>query len=110
ESGQAVERFLKGMEQDNIKLVLEGVRQNRHALRTVGEQAKAEIETLLLGELCNITEQFSGAGKPSGAGGGDCGIAFIPSHISAKDLQRSWEKSGIRPLEIQICYQGANEI
>jgi len=110
DSHLAVDRFLQGMKQNETPLILQGVRQNREALRTVGEQSGAGIETRLLSELCDITEQFSGSGKPSGAGGGDCGIAFIPSHTPVNQLKAAWQKAGITPLDIQICYEGARHI
>lgn len=106
-STQAVDLFLQGMKQNDTQLILEGVKQNRVALRTVGERAGTEIETPLLSELSHVAEKYFGAGKPSGAGGGDCGIAFMPSDQSTDQLQAEWKKAGIIPLDIQINRDGA---
>ena len=46
------------------------------------------------------------AGKPSGAGGGDCGIAVSlleDSPEKQQQLFREWEKVGIIPLTLQIA-------
>ncbi|MFA1821114.1 phosphomevalonate kinase [Virgibacillus oceani] len=101
DSEEAVEKFMNGMKTVNIPLLLQGVMENRYALRTVGEQAKVEIETPLLCTLCDLAEEFGGAGKPSGAGGGDCGIAFMPSRESAENLMKAWGKVGIKPLALK---------
>lgn len=106
-SDKAVYNFLKGMEESNIELLLQGVKQNREALAAVGRYANTPIETPLLSRLCDLAESLGGAGKPSGAGGGDCGIAFMPTEEKAKELLMEWEKAGIKPLAIQPTVDGA---
>lgn len=110
DSKTAVTSFLKGIRTKNPLLIIEGVKQNRRALATVGENANVDIETPLLKTLCDLAEQYGGAGKPSGAGGGDCGIAFMPSKEKAQQLTKAWEKAGIRPLDIVMYPNGAGEI
>ncbi|AXI11062.1 phosphomevalonate kinase [Oceanobacillus zhaokaii] len=107
DSEAAVGTFFKGMEEESVADLLEGVKANRQALATVGKHANAPIETPLLATLCNLAEQFGGAGKPSGAGGGDCGIAFMPSREQATELMRAWEEAGIKPLALQPNSHGA---
>lgn len=106
-SEMAVKGILKGIEEQNTSLILEGVKQNRKTLATVGRHADAPVETPLLSELCDLAEQYGGAGKPSGAGGGDCGIAFMPSKKKAEDLMKAWIQAGIKPLDIKINPYGA---
>lgn len=108
-SEEAVGDFLKGMTESDISLLLKGVQKNRHALQAVGKHANVAIETPLLRTLCDLAETYGGAGKPSGAGGGDCGIAFMPSPEKAKALMQAWEKAGIKPLAIQPYGHGAIE-
>lgn len=107
DSTKAVGDFLRGMEKDNHSLLLDGIKQNRRALAMVGEHANVAIETPLLTKLCDLAEAFGGAGKPSGAGGGDCGIAFMPSREKAQALLEAWSKAGIKPLDLQPYLQGA---
>ncbi len=106
-SENAVGDFLTGMEEENVELLLKGVRKNRQALSTVGKDANTPIETPLLSKLCDLAESLGGAGKPSGAGGGDCGIAFMPTQEKADELMKLWEKAGIKPLTLQPNSHGA---
>ncbi|MBY7141842.1 phosphomevalonate kinase [Virgibacillus sp. NKC19-3] len=108
-SENAVGDFLKGMTESDIALLLKGVKENRQALQAVGQHANVDIETPLLRTLCDLAEGYGGAGKPSGAGGGDCGIAFMPSQEKAKALMQAWEQAGIKPLAIQPYEYGAIE-
>ncbi|AVQ97721.1 phosphomevalonate kinase [Oceanobacillus iheyensis] len=107
-SEKAVTTFLKGMQQEDVDLLLAGVKQNRTALSEVGRQANVAIETPLLRTLCDLAEAHGGAGKSSGAGGGDCGIAFMPSMEKADALMKAWEKAGITPLSIKPSTVGAS--
>lgn len=107
DSEQAVDNFLKGMTESDTSLLLKGVKQNRRALAKVGENAKVAIETPLLSKLCDLAEQYGGAGKPSGAGGGDCGIAFMPSKEAAQEVMEAWTLAGIKPLDIKVNPYGA---
>lgn len=106
-SEKAVGDFLAGVQDADIELLLEGIRKNRHALRDVGRAADTAIETPLLETLCDLAESHGGAGKPSGAGGGDCGIAFMPSREQAERLMEAWEAAGIRPLALKPYPYGA---
>jgi phosphomevalonate kinase len=101
-SDEAVSKFLTGMDEGDVGLLLKGVKENREALATVGRHANTPIETPLLSELCDLAESFGGAGKPSGAGGGDCGIAFMPTKEKADELMKAWEKAGIRALNLRL--------
>ncbi|HLR07754.1 MAG TPA: phosphomevalonate kinase [Bacillota bacterium] len=107
ESKRAVDHFLTGVQKADVPLLLKGVKQNRRALREVGERAHADIETPLLSRLCDLAEYYGGAGKPSGAGGGDCGIAFMPTSEKAAEVMQAWEKNGIKPLALKLYPYGA---
>ncbi len=106
-SEQAVSRLLRGMEQDDDKLFLSGIKQNREALAQLGLDAKVELETEMLYRLSMKAEDYGGAGKLSGAGGGDCGLAFIPHEQSCQKLHEDWDEIGIKPLHIAIHLEGS---
>lgn len=110
DSEEAVEHFLKGVQTENLPQLLQGIKQNRAALVTVGKEAQTELETSMITQLCNLAEELGGAAKQSGAGGGDCGIAFMPSIESANHLTHVWEEAGIIPLELQPYFNGATPI
>lgn len=110
ESEEAVDNFLTGIESKDLPLLLKGIKKNRAALVAVGKEAKTELETPMIKRLCDIAEELGGAGKQSGAGGGDCGIAFMPTEESAKNLICSWQKEGIIPLELKPYQYGASAL
>ncbi|MHA6253162.1 phosphomevalonate kinase [Oceanobacillus sp. CAU 1775] len=105
-SEKAVEQLLTGMEQQNISQILSGIKANRQTLAEIGRQADTAIETPLLSKLCDIAESLDGAGKPSGAGGGDCGIAFMSTEEQAIALFEAWKEAGIKPLAIHSHPKG----
>ncbi|GAB4075200.1 phosphomevalonate kinase [Barrientosiimonas marina] len=110
DSADAVGRFTRGIREADPALIMDGARQNRQALAAVGRQAGAPVETPLLTTLCDLAEAHGGAGKPSGAGGGDCGIAFMPSKAQADALMAAWEEAGIQPLALRPNATGATRI
>lgn len=100
QSAVAVDVILRGIESGDSKEILDGITANRQALATLGKNAESNIETALLKELCDITERNGGAGKPSGAGGGDCGIAFLAGREKERKVISEWGKAGIKPLNL----------
>ncbi len=109
-SEKAVHKFLTGMDEENPSSILTGIKENRLALAEIGKQADVLIETPLLTTLSDLAEKLGGAGKPSGAGGGDCGIAFMPTKRQREELFHAWERAGIKPLAIKSHPAGAIRI
>ncbi|GFP76950.1 phosphomevalonate kinase [Clostridium fungisolvens] len=105
ESSIAVERLINGFEVNDCIEVINALKQNRKVLQKLGENARTDIETEKLKILCTIAEKFGG-GKSSGAGGGDCGIAFLRDDIYKKNLYDEWEKASIKPLALNISEDG----
>lgn len=106
-SEKAVHTLLKGLEEANLSLLFKGVKANRSALAQVGKLANAPVETPLLATLSDLAEELGGAGKPSGAGGGDCGIAFMSTAEQAENLFEAWKQAGIKPLTLKSYSEGA---
>lgn len=106
DSRQAVNNILQGMETDDERLFFKGINQNRKALVNLGLQAKVPIETARLGLLSDAAEDLGGAGKLSGAGGGDCGLAFLPKNVTCFTLHKTWTKQGIKPLSLKVTHTG----
>lgn len=109
-SEMAVGMMLEGIEKKSVSDLLTGMKENRRCLATVGENAGVDIETPLLAELADLAEQSGGAGKLSGAGGGDCGIAFIHSKEKPEQLLTAWKNAGIQTLAIQPYSKGVHLI
>lgn len=79
---------------------IDGVRQNLVQLDT---KTRLGIFTDRLNALCTAAEAVGGAGKPSGAGGGDCGIAFVGA-AARPDIARmreQWTAAGVVPLDVR---------
>jgi phosphomevalonate kinase len=105
ESSIAAERLIKGFEMNDSIEAINALKQNRKVLQKLGEKAGVDIETERLKALCTIAEEF-GSGKSSGAGGGDCGIAFLKDNINKQRLHDEWEKVSIKPLDLSVSEDG----
>ncbi len=105
ESRECVDMFTEtllsqslGTPEQNVSLA---VRRARTLLQRLGEDRGITIETDTLRELCTIAEEHDAAAKPSGAGGGDCGIAFAAHTDSIPGILREWKQRGIMPLNLE---------
>src|SRR5699024_5755690 len=63
ESRDAVALILQGMKTNQVDLFINGIRQNRKALATLGEIAEVDIETEKLHILAMKVEEVAGVGK-----------------------------------------------
>ena len=84
----------------NVEDFLKGIRQYRNWLNQLEILTELTIETPLIRTFIEVCSQNSGSGKSSGAGGGDCAIAFFPHPIAISDILLS---KGIMPLTITIA-------
>ena len=101
ESESAVGNLVRSFEEDDCLRAISSMSQNRQALMQLSEVAEATIETAKLKQLIRIADKF-GSGKTSGAGGGDCGIAFLNGESSVAELYAEWNKEQILPLDLMV--------
>ncbi|MFT4295984.1 MAG: phosphomevalonate kinase, partial [Micropruina sp.] len=73
-SGRNVQALERALQADDAAATLGCLRTARRVLQELGELSGIVIETPALRALCDAAERCGAAGKPSGAGGGDCGI------------------------------------
>lgn len=106
-SKAAVSCIVRGCKENNATMMLEGIKSNRHALRTISSLANVEIETPVLAQLATIASNY-GSGKSSGAGGGDCGIAFVIAEEKCEQLKQAWKKANIIALDLSPSLKGTN--
>jgi phosphomevalonate kinase len=78
-------------------------------LGRLGEETGIPILTPPLARLVAAARRAGAVGKPSGAGGGDCGIAFATSLGQAEAVRAAWREEGIVPLPLAIAADGAHE-
>ncbi|MDP4084886.1 MAG: phosphomevalonate kinase [Bacillota bacterium] len=107
ESKKAVINLIRSFETKDCKDAVASLTINRNALKMLMKTANLSIETPLLKKLSDLAETF-GSGKSSGAGGGDCGIAFTENEDYAMELKLVWEKAGIIPLKLEVSKKGVS--
>jgi len=75
-------------------------------LQAVGRDLDLPIVTPELAALMDVAARLGIAAKPSGAGGGDCAIAFARSSLEAQALRAAWRDAGFLPLALAIDHEG----
>ncbi|MGY0498424.1 phosphomevalonate kinase [Nocardia sp. FBN12] len=102
-SNDCVERLVAAVEADDSQAVRAEIDSARTLLVDLDARSGLGIMTPRLHDLCAAGAAVGAAAKPSGAGGGDCGIALIertrPAAIA--ELTGRWITAGIRPLPLR---------
>ena len=106
-SFDSVTGLINSFERNDCSSAISFLKQNRVALMNLGISAGLQIETAKLKALCNSAEEF-GSGKSSGAGGGDCGIAFLQEEAHIQGLHEAWKVADISPLKLNISKKGVS--
>lgn len=89
-------------EKDSI-CFLEGIRHYHQWMRKLSKQTGLPIETPMLSQAMGLAEQADWICKISGAGGGDCALAFNPvSQASRTALEQVIKETGVQVLDLQI--------
>ncbi|QNP74723.1 phosphomevalonate kinase [Streptomyces roseirectus] len=101
-SDTCVRAAIRALERGDDDELLHQVRRARRILADLDDAAGLGIFTPGLTALCDAAEAVGGAAKPSGAGGGDCGIALLDATAAPNTarLHQRWAAAGIRPLPI----------
>lgn len=110
DSKKCVEKMIHAFKEENVEEIQKQIGINRELLVNMGNDLDIVIETPLLSELCNIAIEFNGYGKPSGAGGGDCGIVIFKDNEHLNELTDKWEKYGIRYLPLKVYEKKGDNI
>lgn len=104
ESHTLVDDLVAAFDADDAEASLTTIRSVRALLRRLSDSTGSLIETEALHDLCEIAETHGAAAKPSGAGGGDCGIALARTQPEARTeahtILSGWKAAGIRPLDL----------
>jgi phosphomevalonate kinase len=75
-------------------------------LERLGADLDLPIVTPGLARLMATARRLGAAVKPSGAGGGDCGVALVRSAAAVAALHEAWRADGIMPLPLGIATAG----
>lgn len=107
QSRRALEELVDACRSGRGERAIAALHHARRALVRFGEDAGIDVEPQPLRRLGDAAEAVGGAGKMSGAGGGDCGIALIPAVPALRErLCAMWREAGIIPLELGTAAEG----
>lgn len=93
----AADAFLRSYEAGDAPALLHAVGAAHDALAALGRDADLPIVTPALDAAAVLARELGGAAKPSGAGGGDVGVAFFSDPDSAEAF-----RNRIGPLNLRI--------
>jgi len=104
-----VKKLIIAFQTNNKEKIISLIRKNEEYLREFGDKSGVNIETKTLALLSRIVNENGGAGKLSGAGGGDCGIAIVFDKKKIKKIKKEWKKNKIYFIETRISKEGIKE-
>ncbi|WP_328296380.1 phosphomevalonate kinase [Streptomyces sp. NBC_00435] len=102
-SRRVVDALVQALRPGENRIPLSTIETARRLLSTLDQQTSAGIFTPALTTLCDAARLLGGAGKPSGAGGGDCGIALLPDGADPDALHEAWTDAAISPLALRTA-------
>lgn len=103
---QSSQALVMGLQAHDADACREAIVTGRAAMHTLGDALGVSLETPDLTRLAEAARACGTAGKPSGAGGGDCGIAIAFDPAQADCVTTGWNRVGIRPLSLAIAGRG----
>nr|Q9KWG3.1 RecName: Full=Phosphomevalonate kinase; Short=PMK [Streptomyces sp. CL190]BAB07792.1 phosphomevalonate kinase [Streptomyces sp. CL190] len=103
-----VRSAVTALESGDDTSLLHEIRRARQELARLDDEVGLGIFTPKLTALCDAAEAVGGAAKPSGAGGGDCGIALLDAEASRDitHVRQRWETAGVLPLPLTPALEG----
>ncbi|MEU6009347.1 phosphomevalonate kinase [Streptomyces sp. NPDC047453] len=103
-SDECVRASIRALERGDDHELLQQVRGARQVLADLDDEVRLGIFTTRLTALCDAAEAVGGSAKPSGAGGGDCGIALLDATAerAISRLRERWAAAGVLPMPIDI--------
>lgn len=106
---RAVQALGQALRHGHAPGVLAAIHTARETLAFLGERAHVAIETPELERLIEVANAADAEAKPSGAGGGDCGIAIAFDAKTAERVVAGWRDAGICPVPVEIARYGLHE-
>jgi mevalonate kinase len=106
ELGSLTEEFISGCANDDADRVMRMARYATPQLAALGGHIGLPIVTPALAEAAKLAEALGGAAKPSGAGGGDVGVAFLTDRGAAETFRQRAPHIGLEILSIRTGASG----
>jgi phosphomevalonate kinase len=106
----AVTRFEAGLFARDTPEIIASVAAAHLGMEMLGQAAGVPIVTPVLGHAALLAAEVGGAAKPSGAGGGDVGIAFLPDPEAAREFRARATDVGLGILDLYVDPTGISRI
>jgi len=101
-----VRQLIPEWKKGNRKGVLALIQKNEDLLRELGQKSGVLIETDGLRKMSALANQAGAAGKLSGAGGGDCGIAVSFDRTASETVRKAWATNGFSVIDTTVSPAG----
>ncbi len=99
---RVAERFADAFAAGDVTRIVAEAAAYHDAMRSLGEAAGAPIVETRLATLAALAREHGGAGKPSGAGGGDVAVAFFDASAKRVSFERACRDRGFTVLDAKL--------
>ncbi|HVZ73574.1 MAG TPA: hypothetical protein VHJ20_14445 [Polyangia bacterium] len=106
----AVSRFEAGLFARDPGEIFAAIGAAYAGMDMLGQAAGVPIVTPLLAHAATLAHELGGAAKPSGAGGGDVGIAFLPDRDAAEEFRARARDLSLGILDLFIDPTGVTRL
>ena len=100
-----VEDLADAIKDEDGEEIIKLVNENHLLLSELTKKSKVNIETKELRKMHEIAKKY-GAGKLSGAGGGDCGIGVCFDKDKSEKMKKAWQANGLDVIDVKISDDG----
>lgn len=107
-SRSAVDDLVMALQNDDTEGILRAYAGSRDALLMFDLETGGGIETTALRTLRKSSEKVGAVAKPSGAGGGDCGVVLSDMREDLSRMLEEWKHVGIERLPLTVTTQEDN--
>jgi len=104
--GDAAAHFIAACVDDDARRAIAAARAANSVLAALGQEIGLPIVTPSLAAAATLAEELGGAAKPSGAGGGDVGVAFLTDQEAARTFRERAPHLGVEILSIRTDARG----
>lgn len=100
---QMVQAARQALENESLNQFLNLIAKNQQALQALALSYDLAIVSDQLANFIHVSQKAGWIPKISGAGGGDCGLAFSDQSHSTKGVLQAWQTQHIQALDFQIA-------
>ena len=105
-----VDSIIDSFDFNNDREVKMMIHKNQSDIIELNHESKAELLTKELEKAIEIANDNDCVGKISGAGGGDCAIAFCFNEENCEKVTNAWEKAKLYPIDVNLSIDGIKEM